>query len=347
MPSISELARYPFTGKAAEYVRELGFKIDELMAPEFSSILERARERIEQAIRKAEIHGWSQKDEVELLSFPTAIFIVSCLNEDLLTKRYALAEAKRAYYYLREERLDIVREIAEEFSWGIMELDERPIRLGVHFSNYLKNSVWIKESRWRLINRRIESGLVILTRDECARLLQEEIRRRIENKVRENARIQIRDEIKPILEEIEQLYSKIIRTEPFQIPVGEVAYSAFPPCIKSLYGDLASGKNISHIGRFTLTSFLIRIGVSPDEVLDLFKRSSDFDPEKTRYQIEHISGFRGSGRKYTPPKCTTLKTHGLCRNPDELCRSISHPLLYYERNMRRTGTTTQVKRVEE
>lgn len=155
MPPISELARYPFTGKAAEYVKELGFKIDELMAPEFSSILERAKERIEQAVRKTEIHGWSQKDEAELLSFPTAIFIVSRLNKDHLTKRYALAEAKRAYHYLREEKLSTLKEIAEEFSWNIIELDENPIRLGVPFFNYLKNSVWIKESRWRLTNRRI------------------------------------------------------------------------------------------------------------------------------------------------------------------------------------------------
>jgi DNA primase large subunit len=342
MPSITELAKYPFTGKAAEYVREIEFKIDELMAPQFSPVLERAKERIEQAIRKMEIHGWAQKDEIELISFPAAIFMVSSLKDSRLTRRYALAEAKRAYRYLRDENVEALKMMAGEFSWNLIELDENPIRLGLHFADYLRNSVWIKESRWRLINRRVEGGRVVLTKEECARLLQEEIRRRIEEKVNKNVQIPFRDEIKPILEYLERLYNETLSTEPIHVTGGEVSLAAFPPCIKALYSDLSSGRNISHIGRFTLTSFLVNIGVPLEEVLKLFTRASDFDLEKTRYQVEHISGFRGAGRKYTPPKCATLRTHGLCLNPDELCRSIGHPLSYYKRKM---GVLTQVKRI--
>ncbi|MEM2122865.1 MAG: DNA primase large subunit PriL [Candidatus Bathyarchaeia archaeon] len=331
MSSIVEVAKYPFTGKAAERVKEIEFRTDELMAPQFSSVLERAKERIEQAIRKVEIQGWGQKDEIELLSFPAAIFMVSILKNDRLTRRYALAEAKRAYQYLRGDDLNVLKEIAREFSWDLLELDESPIRLGVHFADYLKNSVWIKESRWRLINRRVEGGRVILTRDECARLLQEEIRRKIEDKVNKNIQIPFREEIKPVLDKFERLCNEILSSEPLYVSGGEVSLAAFPPCIKALYGDLEAGRSISHIGRFTLTSFLVNIGVSQDEVLKLFRSASDFDLEKTRYQVEHISGFRGAGRKYKPPRCATLKTHGLCHNPDELCRNIRHPLFYYRR----------------
>ncbi|MEM3044300.1 MAG: DNA primase large subunit PriL [Candidatus Bathyarchaeia archaeon] len=340
MPSITELAKYPFMRKAAEYVKDLDLKMDELMTPQFSPILDRAKERVEQAIRRAEIHGWGQRDEIELLSFPAAMFIVGSLRKDRLTKRYALAEAKRAYRYLREEDLDTIRDIAEEFSWDLVELDEDPVRLGVHFADYLRNSIWIRESRWRLANRRVEGGRVILTRDECARLLQEEVRRRIEEKINGGVQVRFRDDIKPVLDELGQL-CEALPSESIYVAGGEISLAAFPPCIKALYEDLASGRNVSHIGRFTLTSFLVNIGVSLDEVLKLFSGASDFDLEKTRYQVEHISGFRGAGRKYTPPKCATLRTHGLCANPDGTCSNMRHPLLYYKRKM---GALARVKK---
>ncbi|MGC8849679.1 MAG: DNA primase regulatory subunit PriL, partial [Candidatus Bathyarchaeia archaeon] len=195
---------------------------------------------------------------------------------------------------------------------------------------------------WRLANRRVEGGRVILTKDECARLLQEEIRRRIEEKINRGVQVQFRDGIKPILDEVERL-CEALSSEPIYVAGGEISLAAFPPCIKALYDDLASGRNISHIGRFTLTSFLVNIGVPLDEVLKLFKGSSDFDPEKTRYQVEHISGFRGAGRKYKPPKCSTLKTHGLCPDPPGgVCDNIRHPIFYYRR---KAGALARVKKV--
>ena len=104
-----------------------------------------------------------------------------------------------------------------------------------------------------------------------------------------------------------------------------------PPCIRRLLDTLSSGGRLSHIGRFTLTSFLVNVGSTEDDVLNFFKSASDFDERKTRYQVEHISGRRGSKTKYTPPKCDTLKTHGLCIESDELCKRVRHPLSYYKR----------------
>ncbi|MEM1570427.1 MAG: hypothetical protein QXG56_06890, partial [Candidatus Bathyarchaeia archaeon] len=56
-----------------------------------------------------------------------------------------------------------------------------------------------------------------------------------------------------------------------------------------------------------------------------------------RYQVEHIAGLRGSRTKYTPPKCETLKTHGLCVEGGRFCRGVKHPLSYYRRAIRRIG----------
>ena len=112
-----------------------------------------------------------------------------------------------------------------------------------------------------------------------------------------------------------------------------ITQTAFPPCIQVLYQAFSSGRHLSHIGRFTLTSFLINIGMPSEKVIELFKNISDFNERMTRYQVEHIAGERGSRTHYTTPKCDTLKTHGVCANPDNLCKRIHHPLGYYSRRV--------------
>jgi DNA primase large subunit len=70
-----------------------------------------------------------------------------------------------------------------------------------------------------------------------------------------------------------------------------------------------------------------------ENVIELFKNFSDFNERMTRYQVEHIAGERGSRTRYIPPKCDTLKTHGVCANPDTLCQKIRHPLSYYKKKL--------------
>jgi DNA primase large subunit len=41
--------------------------------------------------------------------------------------------------------------------------------------------------------------------------------------------------------------------------------------------------------------------------------------------------MKGNRTKYTPPTCNTLRTHGVCRNPNGMCKRINHPLTYYRR----------------
>ena len=113
-----------------------------------------------------------------------------------------------------------------------------------------------------------------------------------------------------------------------------VIQAAFPPCINALYADAAQSHHLSHIGRFTLTSFLVNIGMTPEGLNDMYKTFSDYNERLTRYQIEHIAGERGSGTKYTCPQCSVLQTHGVCKNRDALCSSIYHPLRYYQRKQK-------------
>ncbi len=143
-----------------------------------------------------------------------------------------------------------------------------------------------------------------------------------------------------LAEKVKEIAVKVIgQMETEEFPK-VVVQTAFPPCINALYDDASKSHQLSHIGRFTLTSFLINIGMSPEALNELFKTFSDYNERLTRYQIEHIAGERGSATRYTCPQCSVLQTHGVCKNRDDVCRRIYHPLTYYKRKQKLTQKST-------
>jgi DNA primase large subunit len=218
--------------------------------------------------------------------------------------------------------------IARDFGWDIAE--GKPYKdFQIGFAFYLKNAAHMHGSEWKLVNQILDKGTVYLNKDKVVRLLQEEVKNRVEKRLD-------MPEIKNLPEEITLIANDLLTLAQDQI--GEelddmpkvVVQAAFPPFINALYADAAQAHHLSHIGRFTLTSFLVNIGMTPEALTELYKSFSDYNERLTRYQIEHIAGERGSGTKYTCPQCSVLQTHGVCKNKDELCRRIYHPLKYYK-----------------
>ena len=64
-------------------------------------------------------------------------------------------------------------------------------------------------------------------------------------------------------------------------------------------------------------------------IIAIFAVSPDFNEAVSEYQIKHITGELNGTEGYTPPECATMKTNGICFNPDPLCDRIKHPLNYY------------------
>lgn len=332
----NDLAKYPFLKEAAEYVKSLDLKVEDLTSPEYLKILERAKERVEEAILYALVSRKLQNEEIEILSFPTAIMLTAATENPFIKRRYALAEAKQAYEDLKLEPGEKILAIARNFQWRITLCSEAetPYKFKLHFADYLKNTSYLREKKWKLVNRPLIDGNVYLNRNETARLLSEEVRKYIEKRLEIKELPKFPQKIIETVEQIKNLtVEKIGKNEIEGIPK-TIAKEAFPPCIKSLYEAASSGRNISHIGRFTLTAFLVAIGIATEDIIELFKNFSDFNNRMTHYQVEHIAGERGSRTKYIPPKCETLKTHGVCINADELCGRILHPISYYKRKLK-------------
>jgi len=338
------LAKYPFTNEAAEYVRELDLKIEDMSEP----ILTRAEQRIEEALLNALVSTHSRNDEIEIPSFPVAVMMVASTADTLVKKRYALAEAKRVSLLLKDESTETITKLAENFNWKIKlvkaAVEEQTYNFTLHLTDFLKNTTEFHEKKWKLVNRTMLNGDVYLTKDETARLLAEEARRHVEKKLDVKGKFELPENVAERVERLKQMFATQrgkIQLEEF--PKG-VVIAAFPPCIKSMYDGLRSGHHLSHIGRFALTSFLINIGMTAEDVINLYRSLSDFNERLTRYQVEHIAGGRGSRTRYIPPRCDTLRTHGVCTGMDEICRGLRHPLAYYRRKLRTIMAKVPVER---
>ncbi|MHC1588124.1 MAG: DNA primase regulatory subunit PriL, partial [Candidatus Syntropharchaeia archaeon] len=290
---------YPFTSSALKYVSDLGITLDEFVNRRgFDLIRIRGKERVIQAIKGEILPG--EKKERELLSYPFARILVSCIRDPYLIKRYALAEAKFAYRRLKEEKPEFLKRMGEEL--GISSLTDGE-NFKVYFGDYLRFSKRLRERRWKLTNRLLEKGWVYLERTAFARILQEAIQDRIEKDLPAPVPEEICDSLKRYITEIKEELSneKPLRLERF----GKVNEDSFPPCISRIISDVKKGLNIPHSARFALTSFLLKIGMEEKEIIDIYRTSPDFDEEKTRYQVRHIAS-----KNYTPPSCSTMRTYG-------------------------------------
>ena len=304
------------------------------------SMVDRAKQRIAASF-ELRADKPNKKIDVEITSFPVATLIVAGVNDDTLTKRYALFEAKKMYNYLTEETDEIVFKIAQFFKWKkVMKFkvaDAEGVyykKYKIHFVNYLNNatSSLVHDPNWKLVNHQLHKSQVEVTKREVCRLLQEEIRKLIENRaVGKVPRIPqiIQDTINEIKAEYLKVKPHVTEIDKIRVFAEEAEY---PPCIKILYDKMVNRQHLSHLERFTLVTYLLHQGISVDAITNLFTSLSDYRKDLTRYQVEHLAGKKGSGTVYKPPNCATMRTHGVCINPDDpICKTIKNPLTYHLR----------------
>lgn len=336
MLSKRDLAKYPWTNEAAELVKTLDISISKL-ANDYKEVIERAKERVVDAVEHGgEVISW-QTDTNEILSFPVARLLIVLLGDNLLKARWADFESKRAQTLLEPEEDDkIIWITTKTFGWGISKtrriIDDVLYDWKMHFSDYLEFAPKFHDIRWKLINRGISEGFVFLEKRETVRLVAEAVKWRIiEREIPDPPRLEdVPSEVQDATLRLKELWKKHRRRiREYGDMEGPVRREAFPPCMKQLISAISESKSLSHQGRFAITTFLIRIGTPTDRIIKIYRSAPDFREEIARYQVEHIGGLRGGRTKYTPPSCSTLRTYGLCPKGDPICDRVKHPLGFY------------------
>ncbi|HJU13831.1 MAG TPA: DNA primase [Candidatus Nitrosotalea sp.] len=325
-PGIMDLAKYPFLAEAGAYLRDKGFNLEQLGHPDWAPLVEKAYGRIVVA-SSGQIYGTEserlENPDMEILSFIVAVILLKAAGIQTLTRRFSLAEARRAERYLQQDlgpsrkNLELPLKIIQEL-FGVqvsVENDEFVIKA----PDYLQRAVHFHEKEWKLVNRRVSAGLVHLTAHETVRLIRTELGQYIASRIQSISLPPIPDTFKSRVQDLVSLASR------FSDAV--VVSSDYPPCVKHAIEVLEKGENLPHSGRFLLATFLLARGQTTDQIAPLFKNAPDYNERITRYQLEHISGASGRGTKYSCPSCDKLRSENLCFAIPE-CDGIINPIQF-------------------
>jgi DNA primase large subunit len=329
-------ARYPFLGSAREAVDAAAVDLAEVVASD-DAVVERALERVEWAMTEGEIGEPRHQARLELLSYPIARVIVSLVDEHVCTRKYARAEAESARQRFTEELASDGAFKSTDSSGLTLAalLEEFEIASAVHetgegyridVATYLELAADQWGDKWRLVNRPLDDGQVPLSSEEVHVLITQAVRHRVE----EGLPFDVPDAIAAELDEEVARIREILADMDLMRDIDTVVPELFPPCMQALLDSIQKGEHLEHHSRFAIATFLTGIGMSTDEIVDLFQVNPGFGEEATRYQVDHIRGATSS-TEYSTPSCATMQSYGDCINPDDLCDTISHPMGYYER----------------
>lgn len=331
-------ARYPFLRDAKAAVAQADVDLMEVIEANRSPILARGVERVQGAIDDGRVPDPRPNTEVELFSYPVARILVSLVDNPVLTDRYALAEARRAFDLLGEElhRDHALRstrttrlseaELLEEF-----DLADRisPTEEGydVDVTAYLRLTTELREASWRLVNRGLANGTVPIRRDALETLMQEAIRLRIA----EDLPLDVPEPIKEGLADHVASIEATLANVSIPTNVDQVEPEAFPSCMSTLYDRFRTDGELTHLERFTLITFLCTIGATVEDIIERCEIAQPSERQRIQYQVEHLHGQTRS-TAYPPPSCDTLADIGMCAR-DEDCRRHGHPIATYVANL--------------
>lgn len=337
MPELPTLARYPFLADTRQYIKDHGPAISNLL---HDLLYERARltsiERLDHALADSDVGDRSLATEadciMEILSYPLARMVTVCINDPYFQRRYALGEAYHTYKYLLTEPTSFLSAVAKELGLSVRYTPETQLRL--FFKDYLRFAPTTYKE-WKMVNREVADGYVVLSHKDLSRVVQETLRARINTEL---AGRPCDEDVSHIFaDDIRRLQTILQQRQRRQdaVPVGKLHPEHLPPCMTDLLAATQAGENVPHMGRFALVAFLNSLKLGPVDILKLFSTAPDFEEEKSRYQIDHITGATSS-TSYKCPGCDKMRTYGICptEKMDGLCKRIHHPLNYYSTKWR-------------
>jgi len=257
---IIDFANIPCTSGALEYMRESDIVSHDLCTQAaFESIRSTGKERVLEALKDGAMKYRRFNKlaaEKELLAYLIARIIVSCINNNYLTKRYALAVAKSSYEHIKDlKNAVLLEELAEDF--GISIIFDNMMNVSIHFTDFIRCAHVLHDPRWKLLNRTVKQGTLKISRDDLARLMEEVVRQKVEYGLPHEVPKDIQVALEPYLAEVMEIINTRASKQGFSKEgFSEVIPDYFPPCISTAIADVQANVNLSHTMRFAMTSFL-------------------------------------------------------------------------------------------
>ncbi len=315
--------RYPFTTAAKRAVAANQFSLEEI--PE--NVMARARGIID-ALSKGKRYSIpkTKNSEIllnELLAYPVVKVLLSTMGREELYRGFAKSVSKSTFENLTADGMDVVEEVASDLNvnYRLKESVEVPL------PDFLRGSG--SDEIIKLVNQDLDKGIVKLSTQRFIRYLSSLVRANVLSALPvdlQGVPDSLKTSSRRIGREVAASQKKYFESE----NLGKVNPAAFPPCFAELYNGLLAGKNLPHLARFDLVTFLVAVGMPAPQIAQMFKSTPNYDERTTLYQVERIAG-KSAGTKYTPPSCSTIKAHTFCKDS---C-NVKHPLQQYRRLLKR------------
>jgi DNA primase large subunit len=316
-------AKYPHSHWGKEYLKKNSIdlnKIDEKVFQKIESVFKKEYEAdflVDYLTPKNEVQAY-------LLAFNLLI------NPKLQNARERLASpffswlSNRTSRLLSNESMMIILEYFEKSLKITPLIQEKRIVIKIaDFFNLCKNTHKIK-----LVELPILKGMIFLDKYQAASLAGELTYSYLFRILNEKTFLAT-----AIDNEYFERFNKAFKKEDLKVAT-KLDHTKYPPCIKLFIEELSNGLAITHFARFTLAAFMRQIGVKKEHVKEFFNKASNFNSQRTEYQISHIYGEIGSRIKYSAPSCDTLKVAKLCPIQYYCDRYARHPVAVYKRRMR-------------
>lgn len=329
----SELAKYPFLQEASDYIQETKFDFAEFDRPEMIHIINRAVEKLENEL-EGKIYSNLDEYEIEIMTFLVSLLLIKSIGLEEVSKKCCLFEAMRVERFLStdlsiersQKKKLLVQKIFQELFNINIDVDSTYSICKLSIPDYLLRASKMYEQEWKLINRSVKDGYVYLDTDEAVRLIRNELSNLIYTRIKNMKVYEVPILIKTKADELRKKYSgRYVYRNQFKI-------LEYPPCIKHAMEIINKGENLPHSARFMLATYMLAIGKTEEEVIEIFKNSPDYNEKITRYQVEHLAGKKGSHIKYSVPSCDRLRSEDLCFAVKE-CENLINPIQFGRRKL--------------
>lgn len=330
----SELAKYPFLQEASLYIQETKFDFEEFDRPEMIHIINRAVEKLDSEL-SGKIYSNLDEYEIEIMTFLVSLLLIKSIGLEEISRKCSLFEAMRVEKFLStdlsnerssQKKKLLVQKIFQDLFKIDLDVDSTTSICKLSVPDYLRRASRMHEQEWKLINRSVKDGFVYLDTDEAVRLIRNELSNLIYARIKNMKVSEVPILIKSKADELRKKYSgRYVHRNQFKI-------LEYPPCIKHAMEIVNKGENLPHSARFMLATYLLAIGKTEEDVIEIFKNSPDYNEKITRYQVEHLAGKKGSHIKYSVPSCDKLRSEDLCFAIKE-CENLINPIQFGRRKL--------------
>ncbi len=269
----------------------------------------------------------------DLICLPLSLWLLRHVNEHILTSRVINHARDIVEEFLGKSSLapEFVPDYAARYGVPIQYSEEDEV-FTMSVGTFVTYTSRVTGFKYRLVYQNVRKGIVYTDREIAAKVIREAFVRHVLEAYESIDAGKTATVLQPMKSSVDEIVDKLQKsgiTKNFDL--GEVDFGLFPPCIKEFISEMQDGVNLPHMARFTLVSFLHKIGMDNNAIIGLFKTAPDFRETLTTYQVNHVTG-EISSTEYSPPKCSVLQSNHLCyKGDDTLCNQewLNHPLKYY------------------